>query len=344
MLAQPLADDVRPAKGQRHQRHQLLQPLRLCHVRLLQTKAATLEAAEQGFYLPTLRIILHRCFTRYGCRDNQKLTASQSHTADIQRDSQQPPLTRQGLALPDTQMHKQSPGLPHLASRIADLGVGSQANAEIDLSLYQIGEPILADELAIRAQVGHRRKAKEPIELFQKCNPFRRRRAAFLLQDHPQQWESDALMNKAECQDVQGRLAEVPIGAIYRDDPRRLSVGQLGDKAGNGCIAKIKAAEKALDALVMRIGFGPPGEGAGDLCEVNRLNLDEGNEELRQEVDARLIPSYIRGKRPLKRADVGHRAGSFQDAFQDNLAKDSGPMAFYAFSNSDFCPVLSVYS
>ena len=47
LRAQPLAGDVRPAEGERHERQQLLQPLRLGDVRRFKAEAARLQAPEQ---------------------------------------------------------------------------------------------------------------------------------------------------------------------------------------------------------------------------------------------------------------------------------------------------------
>ena len=84
-----------------------------------------------------------------------------------------------------------------------------------------------------------------------------------------------------------------------------------------------------------------PGESVRHLNEVYGLDLDERDQELGQEVDAGFVPSYIIGKRSLQKANVGHCDVSFQDSFGDDLDKDSGTMAFYAFSKISFCPVLS---
>src|SRR5215207_8158775 len=57
---QPLADHYRPAEGERQERHQLLQPLGVGDMRLLQAEAARLEAPEQSLDLPPPAVIGER--------------------------------------------------------------------------------------------------------------------------------------------------------------------------------------------------------------------------------------------------------------------------------------------
>jgi hypothetical protein len=99
-----------------------------------------------------------------------------------------------------------------------------------------------------------------------------------------------------------------------------------------------------LHPFVVGSGLRWPRESKSYLNEINSLDLDERYKELSQEVDAGFVPSYIIGKRSLQKANVGHCDVSFQDSFGDDLDKDSGTMAFYAFSKINFCPVLSISS
>src|SRR5437764_11478434 len=71
LLAQPLADDMRLTKCQRQQGDQFLQALWLKHVRFFKPKAATLQAPEQGFDLPSLGIISNRPGRMIRCNQNQ---------------------------------------------------------------------------------------------------------------------------------------------------------------------------------------------------------------------------------------------------------------------------------
>lgn len=47
------------------------------------------------------------------------------------------------------------------------------------------------------------------------------------------------------------------------------------------------------------------------------MDLDEGDEEFRREVDAVLIPSYILREHPLQEADIELRILSLPDSFRD---------------------------
>jgi hypothetical protein len=89
----------------------------------------------------------------------------------------------------------------------------------------------------------------------------------------------------------------------------------------------------------MRVGLCPTSKNRSNLGEVDRSNLNQSNEELRKEVDAGFVPSYIFSKGSLKRANRGHRA--FSSQVDTVLEKDKASVAFYAFSKIIFCPVLS---
>jgi hypothetical protein len=138
----------------------------------------------------------------------------------------------------------------------------------------------------------------------------------------------------AQHQDVDGRLAQIPVGAVEGDDPRGGRAGEPHDQAGDLRVGQREVAQEAPDALVVRGRLRPPAEDAGDLCKVNRLDLDDGDEEARQEVEARTVPRYILGERPLQEADVGHRALSSDGSFGDELVKDRGAVAFSTVSKS----------
>src|SRR5436853_2569992 len=79
LLAQPLADNVRPTKRQRQQGKQFLQALRLDDVRFLKPEAATLQASEQRFNLPSLRILSNRLGRIFRRNDDQIFATSKPH-------------------------------------------------------------------------------------------------------------------------------------------------------------------------------------------------------------------------------------------------------------------------
>jgi hypothetical protein len=138
----------------------------------------------------------------------------------------------------------------------------------------------------------------------------------------------------AQHQHVERRLAQVPVGAVEGHDPRGGHPDKPHDEAGELRVGQREVAQESLDALVVRGRLRPPAEDAGDLCKVNRLDLNHGDEEARQEVEARTVPRYILGERPLQEADVGHRALSSDGSFGDELVKDRGAVAFSTVSKS----------
>jgi hypothetical protein len=73
-----------------------------------------------------------------------------------------------------------------------------------------------------------------------------------------------------------------PKNRISRTTKReRLGVGQC------------KKAGEALHPLVLRSGPSTAGKDARHLHQIHRFHLDEGDNNLREEVDARLVPRYI---------------------------------------------------
>jgi hypothetical protein len=57
LRAQPLAGDVHPTEGERHQRQQFLGPFGVGDVRRFEAEAARLEAPEQSFDLPPASVV-----------------------------------------------------------------------------------------------------------------------------------------------------------------------------------------------------------------------------------------------------------------------------------------------
>src|SRR5205085_12233976 len=111
--------------------------------------------------------------------------------------------------------------------------------------------------------------------------------------------------------------AQVPIGAINRDDKGRLQPDERNNETGEFGKGQLEESQKALNPLVMRCLFSSPAHHRRELDEVDRLDLNKRHEELRQKVDSSFVPSSILGKRSLQRANVGHCASSFPDLFGD---------------------------
>src|SRR5215207_223275 len=302
LRAQPLAGDVRPAEGQRHERQRLLQPLGLGDVRGFEAEAARLQAPEQGLDLPPAGVVFERRLRLSPRDDDDVLALRQPHPTDI------PPLApdqsrpAQHFPVPDAAVAEQPARRDSQPAPIRNLRVGADADAAGDTFAAQVSEPILADKLPVGAEISDRREAGLPPELVHERDTFSGRGAALLLKDHPQQREGRALMADAEDEDVQRRLTQVPVSAVERERPRPGQPEQPQDEGGHARVGQLEVAQEALDALVVRLVFGAASEDAGNLREVDALDLNEGDEELSHEVDARLIPRYILGERPLQQA------------------------------------------
>src|SRR5437868_4085335 len=84
LLAQPLAHNMRPTKCQRQQGDQFLQALWLKHVRFFKPEAATLQAPEQRFNLPSLGIFFYRCGRVVWRNQDQMFTIVEPHSTHPQ--------------------------------------------------------------------------------------------------------------------------------------------------------------------------------------------------------------------------------------------------------------------
>ncbi len=321
VLAYPLSYFMRPAKGQRQKRYHLLQPFCLSQPRLLQAESSLLKTSEQGLDLPSPRIIFYSPQTLLAACHDQVLSTFKLHPRYMQMLTDHSPrlFKLNGLAYPVSR--KQARGSHHLPSLVAYQGICPQSDAKIYMVLFQIREQLLTDKLAISAQKVNRIKAEEAIKLTQQSKTFSVVRASSLLKHYPEQRESRALVAYAEREDVDRRRSQTPVSAINTNDPGSRQPDQFDDKASDTTIADVKATQEALDAFVTGIRCSRTTESRSNLSEVDGPDLDQGNEELSQEVDAGFVPSYIRSKRSLKRANVGHCAISFQEHLEMNLIR-----------------------
>jgi hypothetical protein len=87
----------------------------------------------------------------------------------------------------------------------------------------------------------------------------------------------------------------------------------------------------------MRVLFGTPLHDRRDLHQADGLDLNESNDELRQEVDSSLIPSYIFPKRALQEAHVGHCALVLsRNVWRQILSRIAAQWPFMQFQRSIF--------
>src|SRR5215216_617682 len=337
---QPFSDYVRPAKRKRQNYNQLLQSLWRSYVGLLQTKPSTLHTSEQRLYLPSSGVIGYSSLSRLPAGNYQILSCSKFHPADVKIQPQHAACSFKRYRLLNAKATKQATRRNCLPSPIGYLRICSHANAKINLFVGQVSKPLFANKLAVRAQIRYGSKSKQAIKLFQQINAFSRVGAAFLFKNAPQKREGYPFIADAERHHIKRSRAQVPIGSIKCDDPRRRQSDQLDNKESNFCIADFKQPQEALHPFIARSGLCSPAESVSHLSEIYGLDLDERDKEFSQEVDAGFVPGYIIGKRSLQKANVGHCVLSFQDSFGDELVKDNGTMAFYASSKINFCPVL----
>src|SRR5215212_3705260 len=340
LLNQPFADYVRPAKCKRQKRNQFPQSLWLGKVSLFQTKPSRLHTSKQRFYLPSLGVVCYGLITRTRTSDKQELSCFEFHSADVQLQTQYSPCSFKHYFLTNAITRKQSSGSNRLPMTVSNQCIGSQSYAKINAFARQVSKPPLANKLTVSAQIRDSSKAKQAAKFFQQIDALSRVRATFLFKDSPKQWECYPLIADAKRHHIKRRVAQIPIRSIQGDGPRGGQPNQFYNKGSNFCIADFKQPKEALHPFVIGSGLRSTRESVSHLNQVYSLDLDERDEEFSQEVDAGFVPSYIIGKRSLQKANVGHCVLSFQDSFIDVLVKDSGTMAFYAFSKINFCPVL----
>lgn len=131
LLAQPLSDDVCPTKGQRQQRDQLLQSLWLNDVRFLKPESSTLQTAEQGFYLPSFRVLLYRLGRILRPNKDQVFSVRKPHPTDPQLKPPDSSSLLEDQRLIQWQSSKQPSGFNQLSSPIGYLSVVTNSDAEI---------------------------------------------------------------------------------------------------------------------------------------------------------------------------------------------------------------------
>src|SRR5205085_551987 len=306
----------------------------LNHVRFFKPEAATLQTAKQRFNLPALRIIAKRLLAILRGDHNQILATFEPHPRHKQF---QPPdqsgfLKAQGLI--DGLLAKQSPCRYHLSAPVRHLGILANPDTKRDMVGLQPLEPSFANKLAVGAQIQDRIDAKQGNKLSQDGLALGGVGIAFLLQDRPQHRNGYALVNQAQHQNIQRRLAELPVAAVQSQHPRTRHAAKRNEQDRDDGVTDFKEAQEALNAFVVRFFLGATGKYRGNLGEVDTANLDQSNDKLGQEVDSSLVPIYIFSKGSLKRANRGHRA--FSSQVITILGKDKAAMAFYAFSNIFF--------
>jgi hypothetical protein len=99
---------------------------------------------------------------------------------------------------------------------------------------------------------------------------------ARLVQDATEHRQGDAVAGDAGHEEVDVRLAELPVGAVQRQPP-----GAVADRAdahrqaGQVVVADLERAEKALQALVVGAHLGLAAEAGGQLGQAGSAHLEQ---------------------------------------------------------------------
>jgi len=95
----------------------------------------------------------------------------------------------------------------------------AQTQDEGDVLALQIGHPGIADELAVAHQRCDLQVGKRRAQAIQKLGAPRRVRVSSRWQQHPNERNAHAVPHHRDHQDVDRGLAEIPVGAIDRQNP-----------------------------------------------------------------------------------------------------------------------------
>src|SRR5215210_5943177 len=306
---QPLARNVSPTKRHRQQSQQFLQSLPLGQMCLFQTKAPRLQAPEQVLDLPAQGIVSKYLVSVRTACDNHVFALAGAHPHQGNLFAQDLSLSRKQEAFASTLCAKQIRG-PDLfvTARCCDFQILTDAQAKRYLLSQQITKPVSANKFAVCRDKRKALLTKQLQILLQEGDSLSSVGTTFLLQDRPQQRKGHAFPDQTQHQDIQRSFAQVPIGAVYRNHEGRREAKQFNDQSGDLSKRQIEESQKTLASLVMRIGFGSSAHHRRNLYQRDGLDLNESDDELRQEVDSRFIPSYILSKRSLQGANVGHCA------------------------------------
>src|SRR6266508_2239637 len=180
-------------------------------------------------------------------------------------------------------------------------------------------KPFASDEFAIAQSTRDVLRAEQIKEDFYHRRPFAGVGIARFGQDSPNNWNPDAAINDRKHQDVEVNGADFPVCPIQCQSVRPRNAKQLHDKQREFGIRHLEFAQKALEPFVVRFLFGMAGEGGGQNRKIDCPHGIESQEKSGYKFDAGFVPRLIVKQRSLKRADVGHRAISFQFSSTESL-------------------------
>lgn len=306
----PESDMQRPERGQREQGEQAFEALRVSQTGVFEVEAVGFQGREQSFNAPALGIVLQAVSAVGVADEDQPLILAE--TLGAEKDLQAPQTS--GLAqqpgLADGQAAEFAPqwvGLPTLG----DEGViVFEAQPKRQPPALQIHQPLLADELPIPEQVGHRLAAEGlPVALQQRLT-LRGAGVAGLGQDGPKQRDRQALIDHAQHQKIDLHASELPVGAIKRQDPGPILRQQRGHNLRDLGLIDHELAQEALQTDVVGADLRTTGEHHRQARQVDRAYLQQRQDEARQKLQPRAMPVQVhpqQGAQPLDGLDLGHR-------------------------------------
>ena len=293
LLIGPETGQYRPGGGQGQQGQQPFQPLGFDQIGLLPVKAVRFERGKQRFNTPALGILSHTVMGRIGTGHNQPFTRTeplgsqiQPNTADLARGAQHAPLSHRQIA-------KQAPNWP-LALVRTHRQIRFNATAKTNRTLFQVTPPVGSDKLPVGQQVRDARGAKRGAKSLHQRDPLVAIRVPRFVQGAPKQRDGDALIDHAQHQDIQLRFPQFPVAPIQTQHPAQLKARlRFAQGARSGLDAAwrvltqwqhpgyrpyprlidLKAAQKALQANIVRTGFGARREHHRQTRQIDRANL-----------------------------------------------------------------------
>lgn len=320
-MQQP-ASAAGPREGQCEQTHELGEALGVGEMRVLQVETTAFEAAEQGLELPAVGVGVDGFgLRRAKAGDEQEVAVLQAQGGDVDEAAPNRAAAGQAVAFAwlqraeqHVQAHRAVPGVGHE-------GVALEPLVERDAVPLEPAEPVLTDELAVGQQGGDLGRAEDGEEAFHQVDALFGVGVARLIQHGPEQRHRDAAPGDAEHQEVDVGLAELPVGAVHRQPPGAFADrDEPNQQAGQGTLVDLEAAEEALQPLVVGIHLGLAAEPGGQLGQADAADLEQGQQELGEEIEPSPVPGQVLGQDGFEFLDRIVREGCHRSEKADRLA------------------------
>ena len=307
-----LAGPVSPGEGQGQEAQQLAEAFRVDEVGVLEVEPPAFQAAKQGFDLPAVGIGadgLGLGGARTG--DEQKLAVVQAQRGEVHEAAPDRAAAGQVPAFAGLQRAEQRVEAQHPVPTVGYPGVALEALVERDAPALQPEEPVLADKLAVGQQGGDFGRAEDGKEALHQGDALGGVGVARLAQDRPEHRQGNAPVGDAEHQEVDVRLAELPVRAVHGQPPGAVADRDEADQqAGQAVVVEVERAEEPLQALVVGIDLGLAAEPGRQLRQVDAAHLEQGQQELGEEGDPRPVPGQVFGKDGFEFVSRVFREGS----------------------------------